>query len=219
MASLATTTDRDTTQSAVRPSTRHLLTAAALAGPLFFTSAAAQGLTRDGFDLRIHPISQLATGDLGWIQMATFVLAGSGVVALAVAYRRLVTEGVGRRLVPLLLTVFGAGLILAGLFVMDPQHGFPIGTPDGPAAAMSWNGIVHSAAAAIAFTALAVACIALVVRCVRRRQVAAAVGHGVVAVVLLVPMPSVPISLQIAFTGLIAFTWTTVTALRLRRRS
>ena len=40
-----------------------------------------QMLTREGFDITRHPISQLATGGLGWIQITTFVLAGLGALA------------------------------------------------------------------------------------------------------------------------------------------
>ncbi|GAB3833119.1 DUF998 domain-containing protein [Kribbella italica] len=207
-----------TTLTTNRPSTTHrLLTAAAIAGPSFYAVAIAQMLTRDGFDLRVHPISQLATGSLGWIQMISFVLTGLGVIALAVARRRLITEGTGRRTVPLFLGLFGAGLVIAGLFPMDPQNGFPAGAPDGTVA-MSWHSVVHSAGAAVAFTALAVACIVLVVDAVRRRATRAAVGHGVVALVMLIPVSPTGASVQIALTGAVAFTWTTVYAVQLTDR-
>ncbi|MCA1005469.1 DUF998 domain-containing protein [Rhodococcus hoagii] len=195
--------------------TRHLLTAAASVGPLFYISSTVQALTRDGFDLRIHPLSQLATGDLGWIQAVTFVLAGLGVLALAVAHHRIVTDGVGSRVVPVFLGIFGAGFVVAGCFPMDPQNGFPIGAPAG-AADMSWHAVVHSAAAALSFLALAAACIALLVRSLRARRRWAAVGHGITAVVLLLPM-SPESGIQIAATGLVAFTWVTAYSLELRR--
>ncbi|MGC4942659.1 DUF998 domain-containing protein [Kribbella sp. DT2] len=206
-----------TTSTTTRPITRPLLTVAALAGPLFYTVAIAQMLTRDGFDLSVHPISQLATGSLGWIQMISFVLTGLGVIALAIARRRLITEGAGRRTVPLFLGLFGAGFVVAGLFRMDPQNGFPVGAPAGEVE-MSWHSVVHSAGAATGFVALAVACIVLVVDAVRRRDVRAAVGHGVVALVMLIPVSPTGASVQIALTGAVAFTWTTVYAVQLRRR-
>lgn len=199
-----------------RRSTRRLALAAALAGPLFYGSAIAQMLTRPGFDLRVHPLSQLSTGELGWIQIATFILTGLGVLALAVVHRRVVTQGLGRRAAPLFIGIFGVGLIAAGCFVMDPQFGFPLGAPEG-AVPMSWHSIVHSAAAAIAFTALAVACIVLLVRDIRRRALWPAIGNGVTALVMLVPVSPESASVQVALTGLVAFTWTTVVALRLRR--
>ncbi|MEU8110074.1 DUF998 domain-containing protein [Nonomuraea muscovyensis] len=202
---------------AVRRSSDHLLLAGALAGPVFFASAIVQMLTRDGFDITRHPISQLATGSLGWIQITTFVLAGLGGVALAAGTKRTLTEGVGRRVLPIFVGIFGVGLITAGLFTMDPENGFPVGTPDGPVAQMSWHSVAHSAAAAVAFTALAVAAIVLAVRCARRRAVLPAVLSGAAALVLLLPMSPGHMSIQIAVNGLVAFTWTTVLALFLRR--
>ncbi|MFI7696647.1 DUF998 domain-containing protein [Nonomuraea sp. NPDC049655] len=198
-----------------------LLLAGALAGPIFFASATTQMLTREGFDITRHPISQLSTGDLGWIQILTFVLAGTGALALAVGVRRTLTEGIGRRALPILVGVFGAGLVAAGVFTMDPEKGFPAGTPEGPVAQMSWHGIAHSAAAAVAFTALAVAAVVMSVRCARRRSappaVPGAVLSAVAALVLLVPMSPDRMSVQIAVNGLVAFTWTTVLAVSLRR--
>lgn len=198
------------------PHTRSLLTAATLAGPFFVVSAGVQSVAREGFDLRVHPLSQLSTGDLGWVQILTFALTGLGLLALAVAHRRIVREGVGRRAVPALLGIAAVGFVLAGVFVMDPENGFPVGTPDGPAASMSWHGIAHSVVAAVAFTALAAAAVVLTVRAVRARRVLAAVGHGVVGLALLLPVSPETASLQVAVNGLVAFTWTTILALRLR---
>ena len=202
---------------AVRRSADRLLLAGALAGPVFFALAIAQMLTREGFDITRHPISQLSTGSLGWIQVTTFVLAGLGGLALAAGIKRTLTEGVGRRALPIFVGIFGAGLIAAGLFTTDPENGFPVGTPDGPVAQMSWHAVVHSAAAAVAFTALAIAAIALTVRCVRRRAVLPAVLNGAGALVLLLPMSPDHVSIQIVVNGLVAFTWTTAVALWLRR--
>lgn len=212
----STVTTVGTAGTAGSSSDRPLL-AGALAGPVFFASAVVQMLTREGFDLTRHPISQLATGSLGWIQVTTFVLAGLGNVALATGIKRALTEGVGRRALPILVGLFGAGLIAAGLFPTDPENGFPAGTPDGPVAEMSWHGVTHSVAAAVAFTALAIAAIVLSVRHVRRRAALPAVLSGVAALVLLLPVSPDRAGIQIAANGLVAFTWTTVLALRLRR--
>lgn len=198
-----------------RASTRGLLLFAALAGPLFYLSSVVQALVRDGFDIRVHPLSQLATGDLGWVQVLSFVIAGAGGIALAAGYRRTRPTGIGRRVVPLFVALFGLAFVIAGLFPMDPQNGFPADAPSGPVE-MSWHAIVHTSAAVISFVALAVACIVLVVREIRARRVAAAIGHGVVALVLLLPMSPTESSVQIALTGAAAFAWVSVMALRLR---
>ncbi len=200
-------------------STRTLLIAGALAGPLFAALAAAQVLLRDGFDLRRHPLSQLATGGPGFVQVANFVLAGIGVLCLAVAVRRTITEGVGRRWLAPLIAIFGLGLVASGVFVMDPENGFPIGTPEGPAPAMSWHGIGHLVAATVAFTGLAAACIVLAVRMGRRHAGWAAVLNACAALVFLAPVNPAWASIQVAFNGLVAFIWTTAVALWLLRSS
>lgn len=211
----------DTTRAPVTgtapTTTRHLLTAGALAGPVFFASAVTQMLTREGFDITRHPISQLATGDLGWVQIATFVTAGLGGLALAAGTARTLTEGLGRRALPVLIALFGAGLIAAGVFTMDPEYGFPAGTPEGPVEEMSWHSVAHSVAAAVAFTALAVAAAVLAVRHARRRAVLPTVLGGAAALVLFLPMSPDHMSVQIAANGLVAFSWATAVALWLRR--
>ncbi|EMD21821.1 DUF998 domain-containing protein [Amycolatopsis azurea] len=198
-----------------RPSER-LLLAGTFAGPIFFTSSIIQMLTREGFDITRHPLSQLSTGSLGWLQVVTFVVAGLGVLALAAGIRHTLTDGVGRRAAPVCTGIFGAGLVVAGLFTADSENGFPVGTPDAPVAEMSWHSIVHSAAAAVAFTALALAAIVLAVRHARARRVRPAVLSGAAALVLLVPMTPEFMSIQIAVNGVVAFAWTTVVALSLR---
>ena len=181
--------------------------------------ATGQVLLRDGFDLSRHPLSLLATGSPGIVQISNFILAGIGVLCLAVAVRRTITEGVGRRWLAPLIAVFGLGLVASGVFVMDPENGFPIGTAEGPAPAMSWHGIAHIVAATTAFSGLAAACIVLTVRMIRRRAVGAAVVNACVALVFLAPVDPAWASIQLAVTALVAFIWTTAVALWLLRSS
>ncbi|KQY36365.1 hypothetical protein ASD42_31660 [Nocardia sp. Root136] len=211
------TADASTTRHTTGRVSDRLLIAGVAAGPLFFASAITQMLTRDGFDITRHPISQLATGDLAWIQIATFAIAGAGALALAVGLGRTMSAGTGRLALPILVGVFGAGLIAAGVFTMDPENGFPAGTPDEPAAQMSWHSIAHSAAAAAAFTALAIAALVLSVRYARRRAALPAVASGLAGLVLLIPISPEYMSIQIAVNGLVAFTWTTALAISRRR--
>jgi hypothetical protein len=206
----------DLSSTLVAP-TRILLAAGAAAGPVFAAVATTQVLLRDGFDLRRHPLSQLATGGPGFVQIANFIVAGIGVLCLAVGVHRTVTEGVGRRWLAPLIAVFGLGLIASGVFVMDPENGFPIGTPDGPAVTMSWHGIAHLVAATVAYTGLAAACIVLTVRMARRRAVLAAVLNLGAALIFLAPVNPAWMSIQVAVNGLVAFTWTTAVAVWLLR--
>src|SRR5690349_12789056 len=106
--------------------TRSLLGYGVLAGPVYVITALVQGLTRPGFDLLHDDVSLLSNGDLGWIQIANFVVTGAFVIAAAVGMARAL-HGVSAW-GPRLLAVFGAGLIGAGIFVADPMNGFPAGT-------------------------------------------------------------------------------------------
>jgi Protein of unknown function (DUF998) len=73
--------------------TRALLACGVVAGPLFLAVALLQALTRDGFDLGRHPLSLLSLGELGWIQITNFVVAGLLSVAFAVGLRRVLHPG------------------------------------------------------------------------------------------------------------------------------
>jgi hypothetical protein len=138
-----------TTTTAV--TTRSLLTCAAVAAPLWAAVSLAQAATRDGFDLTRHPLSVLANGSLGWLQIVNFVVAGVLTVAGATGLRR----------APRLVRLNGIGMIAAGVLVMDPADGFPLGTPDGMPTAMTWHSYGHLTAGTIAFTTLIAACYVL----------------------------------------------------------
>ncbi|HEV2894210.1 MAG TPA: DUF998 domain-containing protein, partial [Actinomycetota bacterium] len=57
--------------------TSRLLACGIVAGPLFLAIGLTQAFTRDGFDLSRHPLSLLSLGDLGWVQIANFVVTGA----------------------------------------------------------------------------------------------------------------------------------------------
>lgn len=142
-------------------STRLLLTAAAAAMPLWTVVALTQAFTREGFDLVRHPFSQLATGSLGWIQITNFLIVGSLLIAGSFGFRKALYGKPGGTWVPRLTRVAGIGMIGAGVFVMDPGDGFPVGTLAGPPAAMSWHSVMHMVAGSVTFIALAAACFVL----------------------------------------------------------
>ncbi len=138
--------------------TRVLLTCGVIAGPLYLVMSLIQALTREGFDLTRHSWSLLSNGDLGWIHITNLVVSGLLVVAGAVGMRRTMHPGRGGTWAPLLVGVYGVGLIAAGVFVADPMAGFPAGTPAGPQVAISWHGLLHLIAAGVGFLALIAAC-------------------------------------------------------------
>jgi hypothetical protein len=121
---------------------RSLLQAGAFAGPLFVVSSLVQASVRAGFDPAQHPPSALALGGAGWVQVLTFVLAGTGFMAGAVGLRRTISGRQGRT-APVFIGVFGLALVAGGLFRMDPAFGFPPGTPDGTGDSVSWHAAIH----------------------------------------------------------------------------
>jgi hypothetical protein len=148
-----------------RRSTRLLLAAGVVAGPIYVLIALAQALTRPGFDLSRHPWSALANGEHGWIQVANFLVAGGLVLTFAVGLRRVVTEGSGARWVPRLIGAYGVSLIGAGVFRADPVPGFPVGTP--VTDSISGHGLAHLMVGALGFCCLTTACLLLARRFAR----------------------------------------------------
>jgi hypothetical protein len=127
--------------------------------PLFGGLVLAQMLLREGFALSRHPLSLLALGPGGWVQVASFVVSGVLAVLLALALWQ--TLPGASRWAALLIALHGAGLILAGVFPADPAMGFPPGAPDGFPEPMSRSAALHGLGFALAFSSLTLACLVL----------------------------------------------------------
>ena len=154
-------------------STRRLLNAGLVAGPLVLAVGFAQAFLREGFDLHRHASSQLALGDLGWIQSLNFIVAGVLMLAFAFGARRVLRGTPGGFWAPLLLGVFAISHVLVGVFTTDPAFGFPPGpgTPAGLPAydTASTHAMLHSLFGGIGFNALMIACFVLARHFGRRR--------------------------------------------------
>ncbi len=140
---------------------RPFLLAGALSAPLWVTVSLAQAATREGFDLTRHPLSILANGDLGWLQIANFVVAGVLAILGGLGMARAMDGTPGGRWAPRLVTLSGVGMIVSGVLVMDPGDGFPAGTPLGAPTGMSWHSYGHMAGGTLAFASLIAACFVL----------------------------------------------------------
>jgi len=154
--------------------TRSMLGYGVLAGPLYLVVGLVEALTRSGFDLARHDLSLLANGPLGWVHITLLVLSGLMTVTAAVGARRALVEdrgsGQGATWGPRLLAGYGLGLIGAGVFVADPMYGFPLGTPDGPATAVTASGTLHFVCGALGFVCLIAATFVFARRFAARRQ-------------------------------------------------
>lgn len=199
--------------------TRALVTAGAVAGPLFVVVGLVQVLTREGFDLSRHPLSLLALGEQGWIQIANFIVAGVLMLAFAVGARRSLGGGPGRTWAPVLFALYGAGLVLGGAFTADPALGFPVGTPDGYPTEWTFHGGVHAFAAPLAFLALVGVTFVVARRLTWEGYRAAAVWSRVIGVAcLLLCIPFGPAMSIRLFVGVaLGFAWITAYAVSLLR--
>jgi hypothetical protein len=215
----ATTTTTATTAT----TTRALLAAGVVAGPLFVGVVLAQALLREGFEPARHPLSLLSLGELGWIQVANFVVTGALVVVAAVGMRRVLDPDHGGTWGPRLMATFGVALVVGGIFPADPAFGFPLGTPDGAPEHLSWHGIVHGVAPAVGFLALTLACFVLARRDVHDGHRAWATAGRVTGVLVLglSALPNIGGDPEGRFAPLwvalvLAFGWASTTVARLR---
>ncbi|MBG0568708.1 DUF998 domain-containing protein [Actinoplanes aureus] len=152
-----------------------LLVAGLLVGPLFTAGYLTQGAFRgNGYSQLRHPVSSLALGPQGWEQIANFGVCGLLVMLFSISLRRTLRTGPGALAVPLLVAVWGIGLIGAGIFVTDPVGGYPTA-----ASHVTWHGQMHDLAFSLpAFVARTLAMLTAAVafarveragsRCVRR---------------------------------------------------
>jgi len=124
---------------------------AGVVGPLaFIVVFLLEGLTRPGYSQWRHYVSQLATGDGGWMQVVNFLVCGTLVIAFAIALRETIKGTRGSIGGPVLIGLFGTALLVAGTFVTDPALGYPVGA----AVVHTVHGMIHGLAGLAAFTLL-----------------------------------------------------------------
>jgi hypothetical protein len=137
--------------------TRLLLLCGAIAGPFFTIVWFIQGLTHANYDPMRHAISSLSVGEIGWIQIANFLITGSLIVGFSVELRRALRGPSGSTWGPLLIGLLGIGLIGSGIFVTDPLNGYPPGTPVIPTERTT-HGILHDLFGIPVFLGLPITC-------------------------------------------------------------
>jgi hypothetical membrane protein len=199
--------------------TRAFLLCGTAAGPLFILVVLVQDYTRTGFDPRQHPLSLLAHGDWGWIQIANFVLAGLLNLGYAVGLRRALHPGRADTWGPVLIATYGLALITVGLFRTDPASGFPVGVSE--PAHPSTAHLVHGIGAMVTFGSLTMACLVFARRFATRRGergwaiYCAATGVAIVALFRSAGEDNNTLSLSLRAAVLVGWLWAAVIAARM----
>jgi hypothetical protein len=136
-------------------------------------------------------------------------------LAFAVGVRRVLGGTWG----PLLIGVYGTGLVVAGVFVPDPAWGFPPGSPAGVPSQLSWHAAIHGVGFVLAFSALSLACLVFARRSTVLGQRASA-GYAVITAAIGMALSMWPgtdgASIRYFVAAVIVWAWTVVLALELR---
>src|SRR5438270_12739199 len=103
--------------------TRFLIAGGAIGPLLFMIALLIEGATRPGYSAWHNYGSSLSLSDQGWMQIVNFLVCGLLSLCFAVGLRQVFRQGKGSTWGPILLGLFGLGLVVAGLFVTDPSLG------------------------------------------------------------------------------------------------
>lgn len=180
--------------------------------PVFYVLAAFQLMIRPDFDIRVLPISFLSLGDLGWIQVLNFIVTGALALLCAWGLRAVLRGEKGGTWGPILVALFGIGMIMAGLFRPDPIPGVSPGVDAGTTVAMSVSGALHMVGFFLAFPSLIAACFVFMRRFLALKQkgwaiYSAATGLAVPLICVASGMVPAWAGVIVAGAGLILFAW------------
>lgn len=213
--------------------TRWLLAGGVIGPLLFIVVFLIEGATRPGYSVWRNYVSDLELSNQGWEQIANFLVCGLLCIGLAVGLRRTWPTGRASFWGPLLIGLFGLGLVAAGVFLTDPGRGYPPGAPlkGDP---QTWHGYAHGINGAVLFNiVLPAACFVLARRfAVESRSRGWAtysrITGALILAISLVSLVGAPLAENGAFPvpdGLIQRTqiiigwmWIALTALRLLRQ-
>jgi uncharacterized membrane protein YozB (DUF420 family) len=197
---------------------RGLLSLGMIAGPLWFAVVLVQALLRPGFDLRHDDASLLSNGDLGWIQIANFIVVGALMIAFGIGVMRSLGRERAGKWGPRLFIAAGVATIGAGAFVADPMNGFPPGTPPGLPVAFTVHGTLHIITSSLTFVFLIATCFVFARRFAaehRRGRASFSVATGIVFLIAFgaVASGSESTSVVVPFYCALALMWGWVTSL------
>jgi hypothetical membrane protein len=211
---------------------RFLIACGAIGPLLFIIVFLIEGATRPGYSAWRDYVSDLSLSDQGWMQVANFLICGMLTPGFAVGLRLVLRAGKGSVGGPLLLGIFGLGLIVAGLFTTDPNLGYPPGAPMNGHRTL--HGTVHGVAGLVVFFSVALASLIMARRFAGdprwRGWTAYSIVTGIVVIVFFIAstgasvldengtLPNSPTGLLQRIAIIVGWGWVALLAIRLLRR-
>jgi hypothetical protein len=122
--------------------TEFLLLCGVIGPVLFWVVLMVEGVTRPGYNAWQTQGSYLSLTNQGWEQITNFLVFGVLCIAYAIGLRRTWPTGRASLWGPLLISLFGVGMLALGIFVTDPGDGYPPGTPL-QTSPTTWHGLTH----------------------------------------------------------------------------
>ena len=116
-----------------------------------------ESFARPGYNPLKYDLSILANGAWGWVHISLLIGTGLLTLAGALGMRRTLAGERAGTWGPILVGVYGMGLVAAGIFTADPARGFPPGTP-ADYNSVSWHGLLHLISGVIGFAGLIAGC-------------------------------------------------------------
>jgi hypothetical membrane protein len=205
----------------------NLLLVGGVIGPLLFIVVfLAEGAMRPDYNPWRHYVSALSLGDRGWVQITNFIICGTLILGFAIGLKRVLQSGKGSIWGPILLGAIGIGLIGSGIFVMDPDLGYPPGAPT----TQTLYGTIHLLLGAVVFSALPAVCFVLARRFAAdpawRGWTIYSLADGVLLIVLIIAQkvaalstdPNTPTGLLQRLAIIAGFVWISLLAFQLMRK-
>ncbi|HET6389369.1 DUF998 domain-containing protein [Hyphomicrobium sp.] len=197
-----------------------LLLAGVVAALLFFVIPTIAIFLRPGFDIERHAISMLSLGEGGWVMKAVFMVSGLLTFLCALGLYRVLAHTWPGFTAAILVGLFAAGLVLAGLFDAPAGLGFPPGTPQDQEPVMTPGAVVHSIAFMIAFGGLIAACFAFAMHFFLAQQwllgsISAAAGIALPALIALGVSLTVAPGIAFYWASMLGWAWLAAVVLTL----
>ena len=167
-------------------------------GPVLFTLVyTIDGATRPGYNPLQHWISHLSLGPRGWLNILNLFVFGCLMIGFSFGLRRAIRAGRGAKWGPIFSGLIGISSMAAGLFVIDPNLGYP---PDS-APEQSWHGSIHDLCGAVLFGSLTALCFVLSRRFSGNGQTYWAVYSNVSGALVLLSFIACSVMVSLKFSG------------------